>query len=453
MKILMISLGCDKNLVDTENMLGLLSQDGHTFTDDEQEAEVVIINTCCFIGDAKEESINTILEMAQLKEEGKCRILLVAGCLAQRYRKEILKEIPEVDGILGTASYDRIREVLAQADKRQKELSTSQEKPVCMEVLNRLPESGTKRILTTGGHYAFLKIAEGCDKHCTYCIIPSLRGSYRSVPMERLVAEARLLAEKGVRELILVAQETTQYGLDLYGKKALPELLHQLAEISGIYWIRIQYCYPEEITDELIETIKKEEKVCHYLDIPIQHASDNILRRMGRQTDQVGIRRIVEKLRREIPDIALRTTMISGFPGETKEDHEELLTFVNELEFERLGVFAYSAEEDTPAAGFADQVPEEIKELRREQIMELQQEIAFEKSEAMVGRILEVMIEGKVADEPAYVARTYMDAPGVDGYLFVNSEELFMSGDFVRVRVTGAAEYDLIGEVYDEFAE
>ncbi len=453
MKILMISLGCDKNLVDTENMLGLLSQDGHTFTDDEQEAEVVIVNTCCFIGDAKEESINTILEMAQLKEEGKCRILLVAGCLAQRYRKEILKEIPEVDGILGTASYDRIREVLAQADKRQKELSTSQEKPVCMEVLNRLPESGTERILTTGGHYAFLKIAEGCDKHCTYCIIPSLRGSYRSVPMERLVTEARLLAEKGVRELILVAQETTQYGLDLYGKKALPELLHQLAEISGIYWIRIQYCYPEEITDELIETIKKEEKVCHYLDIPIQHASDNILRRMGRQTDQVGIRRIVEKLRREIPDIALRTTMISGFPGETKEDHEELLTFVNELEFERLGVFAYSAEEDTPAAGFADQVPEEIKELRREQIMELQQEIAFEKSEAMVGRILEVMIEGKVADEPAYVARTYMDAPGVDGYLFVNSEELFMSGDFVRVRVTGAAEYDLIGEVYDEFAE
>jgi len=453
MKILMISLGCDKNLVDTENMLGLLSQDGHTFTDDEQEAEVVIVNTCCFIGDAKEESINTILEMAQLKEEGKCRILLVAGCLAQRYRKEILKEIPEVDGILGTASYDRIREVLAQADKRQKELSTSQEKPVCMEVLNRLPESGTERILTTGGHYAFLKIAEGCDKHCTYCIIPSLRGSYRSVPMERLVTEARRLAEKGVRELILVAQETTQYGLDLYGKKALPELLHQLAEISGIFWIRIQYCYPEEITDELIETIKKEEKVCHYLDIPIQHASDNILRRMGRQTDQVGIRRIVEKLRREIPDIALRTTMISGFPGETKEDHEELLTFVNELEFERLGVFAYSAEEDTPAAGFADQVPEEIKELRREQIMELQQEIAFEKSEAMVGRILEVMIEGKVADEPAYVARTYMDAPGVDGYLFVNSEELFMSGDFVRVRVTGAAEYDLIGEVYDEFAE
>jgi len=446
MKILMISLGCDKNLVDTENMLGLLSQDGHTFTDDEQEAEAIIINTCCFIGDAKEESIHTILEMAQLKEEGKCRALIVTGCLAQRYRQEVLKEIPEVDGIVGTASYDAIAQVLKKA------LSQG-EKPSCFEELNRLPEKKAERMLTTGGHYAFLKIAEGCDKHCTYCIIPSLRGSYRSVPMEQLAAEAAKLAEKGVRELILVAQETTLYGVDLYGKKMLHELLHRLAEIAGIYWIRIQYCYPEEITDELIEAIKSEEKVCHYLDIPIQHASDEILRRMGRRTNQAGIRRIVEKLRHEIPDIALRTTMISGFPGETEEEHEELLSFVDEMEFERLGVFAYSAEEDTPAAGFAGQIPEEVKEKRRDEVMELQQEIAFEKSEAMVGRILDVMIEGKVADEPAYVARTYMDAPGVDGYLFVNSGELFMSGDFVRVRVTGAAEYDLIGEVYNESAE
>ncbi len=446
MKILMISLGCDKNLVDTENMLGLLSQDGHTFTDDEQEAEAIIINTCCFIGDAKEESIHTILEMAQLKEEGKCRALIVTGCLAQRYRQEVLKEIPEVDGIVGTASYDAIAQVLKKA------LSQG-EKPSCFEELNRLSEKKAERMLTTGGHYAFLKIAEGCDKHCTYCIIPSLRGSYRSVPMEQLAAEAAKLAEKGVRELILVAQETTLYGVDLYGKKMLHELLHRLAEIAGIYWIRIQYCYPEEITDELIEAIKSEEKVCHYLDIPIQHASDEILRRMGRRTNQAGIRRIVEKLRHEIPDIALRTTMISGFPGETEEEHEELLSFVDEMEFERLGVFAYSAEEDTPAAGFAGQIPEEVKEKRRDEVMELQQEIAFEKSEAMVGRILDVMIEGKVADEPAYVARTYMDAPGVDGYLFVNSGELFMSGDFVRVRVTGAAEYDLIGEVYNESAE
>lgn len=446
MKILMISLGCDKNLVDTENMLGLLSRDGHTFTDEEQEAEAVVINTCCFIGDAKEESINTILEMAQLKEDGKCRVLIVTGCLAQRYQNEILKEIPEVDGIVGTASYDAISHVLEMA-------MGSTDKPTCLKDINRLPEKKASRMLTTGGHYAFLKIAEGCDKHCTYCIIPSLRGSYRSVPMEQLVTEARELAEKGVRELILVAQETTLYGMDLYGRKALPELLHELAQVAGIYWIRIQYCYPEEITDELIEAVKSEEKVCHYLDIPIQHASDGVLRRMGRKTNQEGIRRIVEKLRREIPDIALRTTMISGFPGETGKDHEELLAFVDEMEFERLGVFAYSAEEDTPAAGFADQVPEELKEKRRDEVMELQQEIAFEKSNAMVGRVLDVMIEGKVADEPAYVARTYMDAPGVDGYLFVNSGELFMSGDFVRVRVTGAAEYDLIGEVYDEFAE
>lgn len=442
MKILMISLGCDKNLVDTENMLGLLSRDGHTFTDDEQEAEAVIVNTCCFIGDAKEESIQTILEMAELKESGKCRTLIVTGCLAERYRQEILKEIPEVDGILGTASWDEIGQVLREAG--------TEKKPACFEPVDRLPESQGGRILTTGGHYAFLKIAEGCDKFCTYCIIPGLRGRYRSVPMERLLREAESLAERGVRELILVAQETTLYGTDLYGKKMLPELLHRLAGISGIYWIRIQYCYPEEITDELIDAIKTEEKVCHYLDIPIQHASDRILKRMGRRTDQASVRQIVEKLRREIPDIALRTTLISGFPGETQEDHQELMEFVDEMEFERLGVFAYSAEEDTPAAEYPDQIPQELKEKRRDEVMELQQEIAFEKSEAMVGRVLDVMIEGKVADEPAYVARTYMDAPGVDGYLFVNSGELFMSGDFVRVKVIGAAEYDLIGEVFEE---
>lgn len=442
MKILMISLGCDKNLVDTENMLGILSRDGHTFTDDEQEAEAVIVNTCCFIGDAKEESIQTILEMAELKESGNCRALIVTGCLAERYRQEILKEIPEVDGILGTASWDEISQVLKE--------SGTEKKPVCFEPVDRLPESYGKRILTTGGHYAFLKIAEGCDKFCTYCIIPSLRGRYRSVPMERLLREAESLAEQGVRELILVAQETTLYGVDLYGKKMLPELLHRLAAISGIYWIRIQYCYPEEITDELIEAIKTEEKVCHYLDIPIQHASDRILKRMGRKTDQAFIRQMVEKLRREIPDIALRTTLISGFPGETQKDHQELMEFVDEMEFERLGVFAYSAEEDTPAAEFPDQIPDELKEKRRDEVMELQQEIAFKKSESMVGRVLDVMIEGKVADEPAYVARTYMDAPGVDGYLFVNSDELFMSGDFVRVQVIGAAEYDLIGDVFEE---
>ena len=425
MKILCVSLGCDKNLVDTEMMLGLLNRDGYTFTDDEQEADIIVINTCCFINDAKEESVNTILEMAELKKTGTCKALIVTGCMAQRYQQEILEEIPEVDGILGTSTYDEISNVL-------KRVLGGEERVSCFHDLNCLPQTETGRMITTGGHFAFLKIAEGCDKHCTYCIIPSLRGSYRSVPMERLVKEAEQLAEQGVRELILVAQETTLYGVELYGKKMLPELLHRLAQIPGIYWIRIQYCYPEEITDELIEAIRSEEKVCHYLDIPIQHASDRILKRMGRRTSQAQLREMIGRLRREIPDIALRTTMIAGFPGETEEDHQEVLAFVDEMEFERLGVFAYSAEEDTPAAGFADQIPEEIKEDRRDEIMELQQEIAFEKSESMVGRVLDVMIEGKVADEAAYVGRTYMDAPNVDGYIFVNSGELFMSGDFVR---------------------
>lgn len=446
MKILCISLGCDKNLVDTEMMLGLLNRDGHTFTDDEQEADIIVINTCCFIGDAKEESINTILEMAELKQTGNCKALIVTGCLAQRYKQEIIDEIPEVDGILGTTTYDEISTVLNRVLEGEGGVS-------CFHDLNALPEVETERIITTGGYYAFLKIAEGCDKYCTYCIIPSLRGSYRSVPMERLVREARQLADKGVKELILVAQETTLYGVDLYGRKMLPELLRELAKISGIYWIRIQYCYPEEITDELIEAIKTEEKVCNYLDIPIQHASDTILKRMNRKTNQSQLREMIEKLRREIPDIALRTTMIAGFPGETAQDHEEVMAFVDEMEFERLGVFAYSAEEDTPAASFPDQIPEEIKEERRDAIMELQQEVAFDKSAAMVGRVLDVMIEGKVADEAAYVGRTYMDAPNVDGYIFVNTGELFMSGDFVKVKVTGSAEYDLIGEVYDEFTE
>ncbi len=445
MKILCVSLGCDKNLVDTEMMLGLLNRDGYTFTDDEQEADIIVVNTCCFIGDAKEESVNTILEMAEYKKTGNCKALIVTGCMAQRYKQEILDEIPEVDGILGTSTYDEISAVL----KRVLEGETVS----LFHSLERLPQVETERMVTTGGHYAFLKIAEGCDKHCTYCIIPSLRGNYRSVPMERLVKEAEGLAARGVRELILVAQETTLYGTDLYGKKMLPELLHRLAEIPGIYWIRIQYCYPEEVTDELIAAIRDEEKVCNYLDIPIQHASDPILKRMGRRTNQEQIRGLIEKLRQEIPDIAIRTTMIAGFPGETEEDHEEVMAFVDEMEFERLGVFAYSVEEDTPAASFPDQVPQELKEERRDEIMELQQEIAFEKSEAMVGRILDVMIEGKVADEPAYVGRTYMDAPNVDGYIFVNTGELFMSGDFVRVKVTGASGYDLIGEVYDEFAK
>lgn len=445
MKTFCVSLGCDKNLVDTEMMLGLLNKDGYTFTDDEHEADVVVVNTCCFIGDAKEESVNTILEMAELKKEGRCKALIVTGCMAQRYKQEILDEIPEVDGILGTSTYDEISNVL------KKVLGGSRES--CFHDLNALPNVEVPRVVTTGGYYAFLKIAEGCDKRCTYCIIPDLRGSYRSVPMERLIEEAKQLASQGVKELILVAQETTLYGIDLYKKKSLPKLLHELCKIPGIQWIRIQYCYPEEITQELIETIREEEKVCNYLDIPIQHASDRILKRMGRRTNQKQLREMIASLRSQIPDIALRTTLISGFPGETEEDQEEVMRFVDEMEFERLGVFAYSQEEDTPAAEFPDQVPQELKEERRDEIMELQQEISYEKSQSMIGKVLEVMIEGKVADENAYVGRTYMDAPGVDGLIFINTDLDLMSGDFVRAKVTGALEYDLIGEICDEPAQ
>lgn len=450
-KLFCVSLGCDKNLVDTEKMLGVAGGLGVSFTDDETEADAILINTCCFIGDAKEESVNTILEMARYKEEGKCRALIVAGCLAQRYKQEIIDEIPEVDAILGTTSYEEIGNVLTRLFGEEKE--KKEEHISCFHDLKELPETAKKRVMTTGGHYAFLKIAEGCDKRCSYCIIPYLRGPYRSVPMEQLLAEARELADNGVRELILVAQETTLYGKDLYGEKTLPKLLHELAQIPGIYWIRIQYCYPEEITDELIQTIKTEEKVCHYLDIPIQHASDRILKRMGRRTHKAELKERIGALRCEIPDIALRTTFICGFPGETEEDHEELMEFVDEMEFERVGVFTYSAEEDTPAYSYPDQIPEEVKEERRADVMELQQEIAFEHCENMVGKVLDVMIEGKVADEPAYVGRTYMDAPNVDGLIFVNADEMLMSGDFVRVKVTGANEYDLIGEVYHESAE
>ena len=442
MKIMFVSLGCDKNLVDTEMMLGMLQQKGFTFTDDETEADIVVVNTCCFIGDAKEESINTLLEMAELRKNGSIRALLATGCLAQRYREEIQKEIPEVDAILGTMAIEEIAEAVEQVLQGEGRNHFRE--------LNSAPASYRDRVLTTGGHFAYLKIAEGCNKRCTYCIIPKVRGDYRSIPMEELTAQAEALAEKGVRELILVAQETTLYGVDLYGKKSLPELLHRLAAISGIYWIRILYCYPEEITEELIETIAAEPKVCHYLDIPIQHASDEVLRRMGRRTNQEELRQWIGRLRERIPDICLRTTLISGFPGETQEDVEELYRFVNEMEFDRLGVFPYSQEEDTKAAEMPDQVSGEVKCFRRDELMELQQAIAFEKAEQMIGRVLDVMVEGKVADEDVYVTRTYRDAPNVDGYLFLNTSTTLMTGDFVKVLVTDSNEYDLIGEIYHE---
>ena len=439
MNILFVSLGCDKNLVDTEVMLGLLAGKGHQMVDSEEFADVIVVNTCCFINDAKEESIQTILEMAEYKKEGKIKALIVTGCLAQRYKQEILDEIEEVDAVLGTTSYDQILEAIDEAVKGNKTIR--------MEHIDALPVVESARQITTGGHYAYLKIAEGCDKHCTYCIIPKIRGNFRSVPMERLIREAEELVEQGVKELILVAQETTLYGKDLYGKKSLHILLKELCKIPRLRWIRILYCYPEEITDELIQTIKEEDKICKYLDIPIQHASNGVLKRMGRRTTKEQLIEVVEKLRREIPEIALRTTLITGFPGETQEQHEELLEFIDELEFDRLGVFTYSPEEDTPAALMPDQIEEHVKEDRQADLMELQQEIAFERAEQMIGRELFVMIEGKVADENAYVGRTYMDAPNVDGFIFVETDEELMSGDFAKVKVTGALEYDLIGEI------
>lgn len=439
MNILFISLGCDKNLVDSEVMLGLLDKKGYLIVDSEEDADIIVVNTCCFIHDAKEESIQTILEMAEYKKEGKLKALIVTGCLAQRYQQEIIDEIPEVDAVLGTTSYDHIVEAV--------EETLAGNGHVVLEDVDALPDVKEKRLVTTGGHYAYMKIAEGCDKHCTYCIIPKLRGNYRSVPMEKLLAEAKALADQGVKELILVAQETTVYGKDLYGEKSLHKLLRELCKISKIQWIRILYCYPEEIYDELIQTIKEENKVCHYLDLPIQHASDAVLKRMGRKTSKAQLVEIIEKLRKEIPDISLRTTLITGFPGETQEQHEELKDFVDEMEFDRLGVFTYSPEEDTPAATMTEQIPEEVKEDRQAELMELQQEIAFDLAEDMVGREVLVMIEGKVADENAYVGRTYKDAPNVDGLIFINTDEELMSGDFARVRVTGALEYDLIGEL------
>lgn len=439
MNIFFVSLGCDKNLVDSEYMLGMIRDAGYHIVDDETMADIIVINTCCFINDAKEESINTILEMAEYKKSGCAKALIVTGCLAQRYKEEIEQEIPEVDAILGTNSYDNIVEAVQEVmeGKHYANLNT----------LEGLPKLSTKRCVTTGGHYAYLKIAEGCNKRCTYCIIPYIRGNYRSVPMEELVATAKELVEGGVKELILVAQETTLYGIDLYGEKSLHKLLDELNQIPGLYWIRILYCYPEEIDDALITSIKRNKKVCHYLDLPIQHANSEVLKRMGRKTNKEDLIRIITKLRKEIPDIALRTTLISGFPGETPEQHEELMEFVDEMEFDRLGVFTYSPEEGTKAAVMEDQVDEELKQTWRDEAMELQEEIIFDKNESMAGQELYAFIEGKVADENAYVGRTFRDAPEVDGYVFINTSQELMTGDFVKVKITGAYEYDLIGEL------
>ena len=444
-KILFISLGCDKNLVDSEVMLGLLAEHGFIITNEEEEADAIVVNTCCFIHDAKEESITTILEMAKLKETGKLKALIVTGCLAQRYKEEILTEIEEVDAVLGSKSYDQIVETVNKA--------LEGEKVQVYNDLGYMPKVEGERLVSTGSYYAYLKIAEGCDKRCTYCIIPSIRGQYQSVPMEQIIEEATRLANQGVKELILVAQETTVYGIDLYKEKRLPKLLKELAKIQDIEWIRLLYCYPEEITKELIQVMKEEEKICHYIDMPIQHSEDDVLKRMGRKTNHQELKEIIGLLRKEIPDICIRTTLISGFPGETLDHHEALLDFVDEMEFDRLGVFPYSQEEDTVAAQFEDQIEEEEKQRRRNEIMELQQAIVFEQNERMVGKEITVLIEGYLYEEDIYIGRTYKDAPNVDGTVFVQSEEELISGDFVTVKITNAKEYDLIGGVVYESAK
>ena len=449
--VLFISLGCDKNLVDSEKMLGLLTEKGYTMVEEEKDADAIVVNTCCFIHDAKEESIETILEMASWKEKGKCKALVAAGCLAQRYQEEIREEIPEVDAIVGTTGYTEIVKILDELLEGEGE-----ETLTCCPSIDRLPASlSDKRVVTTGGYTAYLKIAEGCNKFCTYCIIPHIRGRYRSFPMEDLLDEAERLVKNGVRELILIAQETTVYGVDCYGRKALPELLKKLCQIDGLDWIRLLYCYPEEITDELIQVMKEEKKICHYLDIPIQHSEDSILKRMGRRTNREELVALINKLRREIPDIVLRTTLITGFPVETEEEFARMVDFVEKMKFNRLGVFTYSTEEGTKAAVMEEQVPEEVKEQRRDRIMELQQEISAQTASRMVGKKMSVLIEGYLYEEDIYIGRTYMDAPKVDGNVFVRAEEEMISGDIVPVYITGASEYDLMGDVIyeDEFTE
>lgn len=439
MKILFISLGCDKNLVDSEHMLGMLCDNEFTVTDDENEADVIVVNTCCFIHDAKEESIENIIEMAKLKDEGNLKALVVTGCLAQRYKDEIQKEIPEVDAIIGTTAYDDIVNIVEEIIEDKKVTNSYKD-------ISYLTPNTSNRVITTGGYTSYLKIAEGCNKNCTYCIIPKLRGKFRSVPMEKLLEEARFLADKGVRELILVAQETTLYGIDIYGEKKLPELLRELCKIEGFEWIRILYTYPEEITDELIQVIKEEDKICKYIDMPIQHASDNILKRMGRRTNRADLVEIIGKLRKEIDDIVIRTTLITGFSGETEEDFEELLDFVYDMNFERLGVFTYSAEEGTKAAEMNEQIAEEVKEARRNAVMEMQQDITFDYMASLVGNITKVLIEGYMVDDDVYVGRTYMDAPNIDGLVFVNSNKQLMSGDIILAEITNSDGYDLIAE-------
>lgn len=451
MNILMVSLGCDKNLCDSEAMLGLLAKHNYNITNDEQEADAIIVNTCSFIKDAMEESVNTVLEMAKLKQQN-LKYLIVTGCMAQRFKDEIFDEIPEIDACLGTSSFDKILDVTEELKARDG-IEDAEEISVYDDIDRLATITESNKVITSGTFMGYLKIAEGCDKFCTYCVIPHIRGHYRSVPMEQLLKEAEYMASQGIEELVLVAQETTCYGKDLYGEKRLHVLVRELAKIDGIKWIRLMYCYPEEIYDELIDCFKEEPKLLHYIDMPMQHSEDAILKRMGRRTDRASIEAVIGKLREAAPDIAIRTSLIAGFPGETQEEHEALMAFLDEQELDRVGVFTYSREDGTPAATFENQIDEETAEQWRNEIMELQQEISLDKNETFVGKIMQVIIEGYSSDDDVYVGRTYRDAPGVDGLVFVNCDYELMSGQIVDVRINEVGPYDMIGGIVDESAE
>lgn len=451
MNILMVSLGCDKNLCDSEAMLGLLAKHNYNITNDEQEADAIIVNTCSFIKDAMEESVNTVLEMAKLKQQN-LKYLIVTGCMAQRFKDEIFDEIPEIDACLGTSSFDKILDVIEELKARDG-IEDAEEISVYDDIDSLATITESNKVITSGTFMGYLKIAEGCDKFCTYCVIPHIRGHYRSVPMEQLLKEAEYMASQGIEELVLVAQETTCYGKDLYGEKRLHVLVRELAKIDGIKWIRLMYCYPEEIYGELIDCFKEEPKLLHYIDMPMQHSEDAILKRMGRRTDRASIEAVIGKLREAAPDIAIRTSLIAGFPGETQEEHEALMAFLDEQELDRVGVFTYSREDGTPAATFENQIDEETAEQWRNEIMELQQEISLDKNETFVGKIMQVIIEGYSSDDDVYVGRTYRDAPGVDGLVFVNCDYELMSGQIVDVRINEVGPYDMIGGIVDESAE
>lgn len=445
LKIAVASLGCAKNLVDTENMLGLLLEKGHELTIDTATADVILVNTCGFIGDAKKESIDTILEMAEYKTTGNCKVLLVAGCLAERYKEEILDSIEEVDAVIGTGDFDQVADVLAQVLSGERVALYGHADAYCME---NLP-----RVTTTPPHTAYLKIAEGCDNHCTYCVIPALRGKFRSRSIEDICAEARELADNGVRELILIAQDTTRYGVDLYGEYALDKLLQALCKIESVHWIRLHYMYPEAITDALLETIAANDKILNYFDIPVQHGSDAVLRRMGRRSDAAQMRSLFEKIRSYCPDAVLRTSVIVGFPGETQAEFDALMDFVRTVRFDRLGAFAYSKEEGTAAARMQNQVHPQTKLARQRRVMALAQEISKEKNDARLGSTVEVLCEGYDAENFMYYGRSRGDSPNVDALVYFAASRDLKAGEFVRVKVLCVEEYDLIGEMENELTK